>query len=71
VLWWERLARCYVDYSRQSELNTEQKQSAFNVICKIALGASVGDLGADLAHLPAGAVDEILAIMRTIADIVN
>src|SRR2546427_10945245 len=64
VLWWERLARCYVDYSRQSELNTEQRQSAFNVICKIALGAGAGDLVADLAHLPADAVDEILAIMR-------
>lgn len=67
LLWWERLARCYVDYSSGNELNAEQRQGAFDVICKVALGANAVDLGADLAHLPTDAVDEILAIMRNIA----
>jgi hypothetical protein len=69
LLWWERLARCYVDYSSRNKLDREQSQDAFNVICRMAMGASAVDLRADLAHLPRNAVDEILAIMRTVADI--
>jgi len=65
VLWWERVANCYVDYIRPNDLNPKQRKAAFNFICRIALGASTEDLRADLAHLPVGAVDQILAIMRT------
>ena len=39
VIWWERLASCYVGYCSRKELNPEQKQAAFNVICKLGLGA--------------------------------
>ena len=67
LLWWERLARCYVDYMGRNKLDREQRQDAFNVICRMATGARVADLGPDLAHLPRNAVDEILAIMRTVA----
>jgi hypothetical protein len=67
MIWWEWLARCFVDYSSRNELNTEQRQSAFKVICRMALGARAVDLGADLAHLPAGPVNEIFAIMRNSA----
>jgi hypothetical protein len=64
VLWWERLARCYVEYISRKELNHEQRKSAFSVICKLGLGASAGELAADVSNLPAGALDDILAMMR-------
>jgi hypothetical protein len=65
VLWWERVARCYVDYTRHHELQGEQRKPAFNVICILALGANAAELIADLASLPGGALDEIIAIMRS------
>jgi hypothetical protein len=65
VVWWERLARCYTEYISQKELDPAQKKSAFNVICKLGLGASAEDLAADVASLPGGALDEIIAIMRS------
>ena len=67
VLWWERLARCYVEYTSPKELNAAQRKAAFNVICKLGLGASAGELGADLANLPTGALDDIQTLMRSCA----
>ena len=64
VLWWERLARCYVEYISRKELNAAQRKSAFNVIFKLGLGASAGEIVADVSNLPPGALDDILAIMR-------
>ncbi len=29
VVWWERLAQCYVEYSRRNKLNVYQKIAAF------------------------------------------
>jgi hypothetical protein len=65
LLWWERLARRYVDYTHHHELQGEQRKAAFNVVCKLALGASAVDLSGDLASLPRGALDEIVAKMRS------
>ena len=67
VLWWERLARCYVEYAQHQELRGEQRKAAFNVICKLGLGASALDLAADLANLPPSALNDVLAIMRSSA----
>jgi hypothetical protein len=61
MLWWERLAQCYVDDTRHHELLGAQRKPAFNVICKLALGASA----ADLASLPPDALDEIVSMMRS------
>lgn len=63
VLRWEQLARCYTDYGRHHELDSEQRRAAFQVISKLAAGASLKKLRVDLAHLPAGALEEILAIL--------
>src|SRR3954470_24332462 len=41
VLWWERLARCYVEYSGKRALNLEQRKTAFNVMLKLLLGSPV------------------------------
>jgi hypothetical protein len=65
TLWWERVARCYADYTHHHELQGEQRKVAFNVVCKLALGASAADLATDLASLPRDALDEIIAIMRS------
>jgi len=65
VLWWERLARCYVEYISQHELQSEQRKAAFRLMLKLGLGASAKDLAADLGNLSPGALDEIAAIMRS------
>jgi hypothetical protein len=62
VVWWERLAQCYVEYSRRNELSVNQKKAAFNVILKLALGSS--EINAELDELPESALDEIEKIMR-------
>ncbi len=66
VIWWERLARCYVDFSRRKELHAQQRRDTFRVICGLALGSAVEDVKVDLAHLAPGALDEIFVIMRTV-----
>lgn len=65
VQWWERLARCYVEYAQHQELQAEQRKTAFRVMFKLGFGASAKDLPADLANLSPGALDEIVAIMRS------
>lgn len=62
-MWWERLAHCYVEYSHGQELNPQQKQAAFRVIIKLALG-SAEEANVDLSDLPPGALEDILGIMR-------
>jgi len=42
VQWWERLARCYVEYISQKQLNREQRKAAFSLIFRLGLGASGG-----------------------------
>jgi hypothetical protein len=64
VLWWEDLARSYLEYSRHQGLDAEQKQAAFRVIIKLALGSAAEEVSADLANLPAVAVNDILGTMR-------
>jgi hypothetical protein len=32
VVWWERVARCYTDFTAKKTLPSEQKQAAFKVI---------------------------------------
>src|SRR4051794_28113717 len=64
VLWWERLARCYVEYSGSHELNADQRLAAFNVMLKLLLGASREQIESDLASLPAVALDDIIEVIR-------
>jgi hypothetical protein len=64
VVWWERLAHCYVEYSHGQELNSGQKQAAFRVILKLALGSTAEQVSADLTGLPPDALEDILGIMQ-------
>jgi hypothetical protein len=52
-----------VEYSSLRQLDIRQKQAAFRVIFKLAMGTTAGDLAADLVDLPAGALEEILPIV--------
>jgi hypothetical protein len=65
VMWWERLAWCYTEYCSPRNVDAEERNAAFNVIFKIALGAPAADVAGDLDRLPTGALNEILAIMRS------
>jgi hypothetical protein len=64
VVWWERLAHCYVEHSHGQELNAGQKQAAFRVILKLALGSAADQVSADLTGLPVDALEDILGIMQ-------
>jgi hypothetical protein len=64
VVWWERLAHCYVEYSHGNELNAGQKQAAFRVILKLALGSTAEQISTDLTGLPPSALEDILRIMQ-------
>jgi hypothetical protein len=63
VVWWERLAHCYVEYSHGNELNAGQKQAAFRIVLKLALGSEAEQVSADLTDLPPGALEDILGVM--------
>src|SRR6266481_742211 len=59
--WWQRLTHCYVDYCSRKDLAPEQREAAFNVLCKLGLGATSDDITADLQNLPFGALEELVA----------
>jgi hypothetical protein len=64
VAWWERLARCYEEYSGQKELDLQQRKAAFKLIFGLAMGLRAEDIEADLEQLTPSALDEIASIMR-------
>ena len=63
VTWWERLAACYSEYSRQHALGLKDKKAVFNVMLGLALGSTVNDLAQAALALPVGSLNEILSIM--------
>lgn len=67
VLWWERLTRCYTEYTRSHDIDAEQREALFNVILKLLLGSPKEEIASDLAILPPTAPDDILEIMRRIS----
>jgi hypothetical protein len=66
VLWWERLAHCYTEYTRTQDINADQRPALFNVILKLLLGSSQEEVAPDLANLPPTVLRDILEIMRRI-----
>jgi len=64
VVWWERLARCYVEYSGSRALSTQQRKSAFDLIMKLLMGFPVASVRPDLAHLPPTAAKDIAEIIK-------
>jgi hypothetical protein len=64
VVWWERLARCYVAYNALKELSIEQKRAVFKIIFNLLMGSRPETLDNDLATLPDGAPEELLANLQ-------
>jgi len=64
VLWWERVAGCYVKFTASREMPTDQKQSAFKIIFGLLSGLRPKDLAADSAKFPLSERIELRAILR-------
>jgi len=64
VVWWERLTRYYRRYRDIKSLSAEQRHAAFRVIFKLGMGLDSWVLVSDLAQLPDGALEEILALIH-------
>jgi hypothetical protein len=67
VLWWERVAGCYVELSAKTELLLSEKQSAFKIIFSLFSGIRPKDLTSEAAKLPDSARKELAAILRKFA----
>jgi hypothetical protein len=65
VVWWERVARCYTDFTALGTLPSEQKQAAFKVIFGLFSGLEATDVVADAAALSDSLIDGLLAICET------
>ena len=64
VQWWERLARCYTTYNQTNSLTGDQKQALFRILFMLGMGISETEkLEADLASLPADALEDIMGLL--------
>jgi hypothetical protein len=64
VVWWERLTRCYLAYTEANNLSTGQKLAAFKVLFTLTMGSGIQSVSAEIAKLPNGAQEDLLAMMR-------
>jgi len=62
IMWWERVARCYTDFTAKEALSLEQKQAAFKVMFGLFSGLQAKDIVAEAAALSESLIDELLAI---------
>jgi hypothetical protein len=69
LLWWERVARCYVALLAGQTFSLDQLQSAFKVIFGLFSGLEPAQLQADLAKLPESAMDDLAAIVRQLGTV--
>jgi hypothetical protein len=67
LLWWERVAGCYVALVAGRTFSPGQRQAAFNVIFGLFSGFEAAQLQADLAKLPESVMDDLAAIVRQVA----
>jgi hypothetical protein len=64
VVWWERLAQCYLIYRDERVLSASQRQPAFKVLLNISLGGHSDSLSADATILPKGVLGDLQALLR-------
>lgn len=62
VRWWERVTRLYTGYSETRDLSAELQKALFSVVFRLGMGLDDEPLVAELAKLPGGAMEEILAL---------
>lgn len=70
ILWWERVAACYVPLVAGRTFSPDQRQAAFNVVFGLFSGLQAAQLQADLAKLPETAMDDLAVIVQQLG-IVN
>jgi hypothetical protein len=63
VVWWERMTRCYLAYSEPKDLSFKQRHAAFKILFSLGMGNDISGTKTELAVLPDGAEQEILAMM--------
>ena len=66
VLWWERVAGCYVALIAARSFSQVQREAAFKVIVGLFSGLGAEQLQPDLAELPESALDELAAIVKAL-----
>jgi hypothetical protein len=68
MLWWERVAGCYVPLVTGRVFSPDQRQAAFNVIFGLFSGVEPEQMQADLAKLPESTMDELAAIVKSLGE---
>jgi hypothetical protein len=66
VLWWERLAGCYVALIAARSLSPIQREAAFKVIVGLFSGLGAEQLQPDLEELPESVRGELIAIVKSL-----
>jgi hypothetical protein len=69
LLWWERVAGCYLPLVAERAFSPDQRQAAFNVIFGLFSGLEAAQLQADLAKLPDSVMDDLAAIVRQLGTV--
>jgi len=64
LLWWERVAGCYVALVAGRTFSPARRQAAFNVIFGLFSGLEAAQMQADLAKLPESVMDDLEVIVR-------
>jgi len=71
VVWWERVAGCYLELTAKVDLPLHQRKIAFKIIFSLFSGGKAKELGNEAAQLPQSAKSELAAILRKFARIEN
>jgi hypothetical protein len=69
LLWWERVAECYIPLVARRAFSQNQRQATFNVIFGLFSGLETQQLQADLAKLPDSVMDDLAAIVRQLGTV--
>jgi len=69
MLWWERVAGCYVELVAGRTFSPDQRQSAFNVIFGLFSGLEAAQMQADLAKLPEAVLDNLAVIVKRLGTV--
>jgi hypothetical protein len=69
LLWWERVAGCYLPLVAGRPYSPGQRQAAFNVISVCSLASKRKQLEADLEKLPDSVMDDLAAIVRQLGTV--
>jgi len=68
MLWWERVAGCYVPLVTGRTFSADQRQAAFNVIFGLFSGVEPKQMQPDLAKLPESTMDELAAVVKSLGE---